>query len=227
MKKVEVIAWSLQDAIDIEKSGAHRIELVSDLDKGGLTPDLDLVVQIVNLVNIPVRVMVRDNDESFVYSDEQMNNHLSYIKKLTKIAPEGIVFGSLTSEGKINFNQLKKVIEVKGNMKLTFHRAFDEISESILLEEFDKLTKYDVDTVLTSGTKSSALEGKEILKTLIAKHKINILPGKSISLSNAKEIIDYTGADYIHVGYAVRTNNLQEGEIDKNKLKKLIESINN
>ncbi len=225
MNKVEVIAWSLKDAINIEKAGAHRIELVADLSRGGLTPAIELVNQIDELVNIPVRVMVRCTDESFVYNDQQMNEHLEFIKQLTHTSVEGIVFGSLTEEGKINFEQLQQVINAKGNMKLTFHRAFDELGEAAI-EEFDKLSTYDVDTLLTSGTKASALEGKDVIKTLIDRNTINILPGKSISINNAKEIIDYTGANYIHVGYSVRTIESEEGEIDFNKVKDLIKDIN-
>ncbi len=226
MNKLEVIAWTLEDALAIEKAGAHRIELVADLERGGLTPDLDLVKQIVELVNIPVRVMVRATDESFVYNEETMKKHIDYILALRDINPEGIVFGSLTSGGKINTLQLEEVCKIKGNMKLTFHRAFDEIDESILDDEFEKLAHYDVDTILTSGTKANALEGSSIIKKLIDKNDINILPGKSISIDNAKEIINNTGATYLHVGYSVRDIESQEGKIDIDKIKNLINAMN-
>lgn len=224
--KVEVIAWTLDDALEIQKSGADRIELVADLSRGGLSPNIDLVKQVIELTSIPTRVMVRCTDESFVYSKEQMNEHLEFISEVRKAGAEGIVFGSLTEEGRINFEQLQEVILVKGNMKLTFHRAFDEIDESIILEEYEKLTKFDVDTILTSGTKGSAWEGKELIKKLISKKKINILPGKSIDINNAKKIIDYTGANFVHVGYAVRTDDTESGQIDYNKVVELINSIN-
>ncbi len=224
--KVEVIAWSLDDAIDIYKAGADRIELVADLSKGGLSPSLDLVRNIVSTVDIPVRVMVRETDVSFVYDEPTMKKHIEYVKELEKIGPEGIVFGSLTVDGKINYEQLESIIEVKGNMKLTFHRAFDELNETNFEEEFDELSKYEVDTLLTSGTSSSAFEGKDNIKKLIEKGTINILPGKSISINNAKEIIDYTGANYVHVGYAVRDVENESGKIDEKKINDLINSIN-
>lgn len=224
--KLEVIAWTLDDAIEIEKFGADRVELVADLDKGGLSPDLNLVRQVVELVNIPVRVMVRHTDESFIYSNEIMEKHLKYIRELRDIGPEGIVFGSLTSEGKIDFAQLDRVMLAKGTLKLTFHRAFDEIDPSIAESQFDELSKYDVDTLLTSGTKASALEGKELIKKLVDKQSINILPGKSIGIENALEIINYTGVDYIHVGYAVRDSNSTDSKILYNKVEELIKHIN-
>ncbi len=224
--KLEVIAWTLDDAIEIYKAGADRIELVADLERGGLTPDLDLVKQVVQLTNIPVRVMVRNTDESFIYDDETMLEHILYIQKLKKIGPEGIVFGSLTKEGRIDFEQLESVIKVKGNMKLTFHRAFDELDEEVFMDEFDKLSNYDVDTLLTSGTMVNAWEGRENIKKLVEKGKINILPGKSISIHNAKDIIEYTNANYIHVGYSIRDIENSDGKIDKNKIIELKGSIN-
>ncbi len=225
--KVEVIAWSLDDALEIYKAGADRIELVAELERGGLTPDLDLVKQVVQLVDIPVRVMVRETDESFVYDEATMVKHIEYVERLREIKPEGIVFGSLTQEGKINFDQLESIIKVKGDMKLTFHRAFDELDVLDFEEEFDKLSSYDVDTILTSGTCVNAWEGRDNIKKLIEKGTINILPGKSISIHNAKDIINYTGANYVHVGYAVRDVENETGKIDKNKIEELVNSINN
>ncbi len=226
MGKIEVIAWTLKDIIDIQEGGADRIELVVDLDKGGLSPNLLLVKQVAEIATIPVRVMVREHDESFVYDEQTMNKHIKYVKELSKLDNiDGIVFGSLTSDNKINFDQLKSIIKVKGNMKLTFHRAFDEIDEEDFLEQFDELSKYDVDTLLTSGLKSSALLGKENIKKLVDKKTINILPGKSISIDNSSEIVKYTGADYIHVGYSVRNSSQEHSIILPNEIRKIKESI--
>lgn len=224
MNKLEVIAWSVDDAIRIEEGGADRIELVVDLDKGGLTPPLDLVKKVVEKVNIPVRVMIRDKWDSFVYDDEMMQGHLIYIELLQHINPEGIVFGSLTDKDLIDFDQLNEVIKVKGNMKLTFHRAFDELRSKVALKQFRHLAKYDVDTLLTSGLENSAWEGRKLIKKLIDKEKINILPGKSIDINNYQGIIKETGATYIHVGYAVRD---KDGRIDINLIKKMKEGMNN
>lgn len=223
-RKLEVIAWSVEDATLIEKGGADRIELVVELERGGLTPPINLVREVVNAVDIPVRVMVRDTDSSFVYNKDLMHGHVLYVQALRDIKPEGIVFGSLTKNKQIDFDQLNEIIEAKGNMKLTFHRAFDEIERAEVISQFEKLSKYDVDTILTSGLSDSALEGSRVIKTLIEKNKINILPGKSIDLDNYKKVIENTGANYIHVGYAVRD---KDGNIDVNLIEKMKEGMNN
>lgn len=222
MKKIEVIGWSVDDAIKIEQAGADRVELVVNLDRGGLTPPLELTKAVVEAVNIPVRVMIRDTDESFVYNEQVMESHIDYVKQLQQIKPEGIIFGSLTNEGKINFEQLESILKAKGDMKFTFHRAFDELKEN-WSEQFDTLSKYEIDTILTSGTKENAFEGIEVIKELVSRETIQLLPGKSISIENAKDIIDKTNADWIHVGYSVRD---EDGNISIEKIKKLKESIN-
>jgi copper homeostasis protein len=40
---LEVIACSVADAIQAQQGGAGRLEVVSDLDRGGLTPSITLV----------------------------------------------------------------------------------------------------------------------------------------------------------------------------------------
>lgn len=57
---LEVIACSVGDAVEAEKGGASRLEIVRDLGRGGLTPPLELVAEIKRAVNVPLRVMLRD-----------------------------------------------------------------------------------------------------------------------------------------------------------------------
>lgn len=226
--KLEVIAWSKKDALLIEEAGADRIELVVDLENGGTTPSVKLTKEVCNVVKIPVRVMIRDTYDSFIYSEKVMKNHLSFIKEISKLNVEGIVFGSLTKENKINFDDLEKVIKNKGKMKLTFHRAFDELSEKDAIESFKKLSDYDVDCLLTSGTKINAKKGVKIIKKLVNLNtSINILAGKSISINNAKYIINKSKVNYIHVGLSIREDGTINSDISIEKIKEILKEINN
>jgi copper homeostasis protein len=40
---IEVIACSVADAIEAERGGAGRLEIVTDFSRGGLTPPVELV----------------------------------------------------------------------------------------------------------------------------------------------------------------------------------------
>ncbi len=224
--KLEVIAWTIEDVIEISKSNASRIELVANIEKGGLSPSIKFVKEASLVSLLPIRVMVRETDESFVYDDEIMQKHISFVKQIKELNIEGIVFGSLTNENKINVKQLEDIIKVKGNLRLTFHRAFDEISEDDYIDEFDILSSYRVDTLLTSGVKDNAYDGRLNIKKLVDMNTISILPGKSISINNAREIINDTGANYIHVGYSVRDIENSRGNIDINKINDIVKKVN-
>jgi copper homeostasis protein len=43
MSIIEIIGSTVEDCIEIEKGGAQRIELVSALEVGGLTPSYGLI----------------------------------------------------------------------------------------------------------------------------------------------------------------------------------------
>ncbi len=62
---LEVIATTVTDAVIAEKSGADRIELVTGMLEGGLTPSYGLIEEVVRSVSIPVQVMVRPHSRSF------------------------------------------------------------------------------------------------------------------------------------------------------------------
>jgi len=226
--KIEVISWNAKDAKLIEEAGADRIELVADLSNGGITPPLEIVKKTCEATNLPIRVMIRDTYDSFVYDEKTMENHIKFIKDINKLNVEGIVFGSLTKDNRINFDDLEKVIEAKGEMKLTFHRAFDELDENNALVDFKKLSTYDVDCLLTSGTKINAEKGSLFIKKLVNLNtNITILAGKSISIKNAKKIIDETGVDFIHIGLSVREDETINTAISINKIKEIIKEIKN
>lgn len=226
--KLEVIAWTAIDAKLIEQAGADRIELVVDLHNGGTTPSLKLVKDVCKETTLPVRVMIRDTYDSFIYDTKTMDNHIKFIKDIKELNVEGIVFGSLTKDNRINFEDLKRVIDSKGKMKLTFHRAFDELGKKDWLDDFNQLSTYDVDCLLTSGTKDNAEKGIKVLKKLVNLDKnINILAGKSISINNAKKIIDKSGVNFIHVGLSIREDGTINTPISIDKIKEIIKEINN
>ena len=58
---LEVIVSSLEDALEAERggTGAGRLEIVRNLELGGLTPSFETVQEICQRVAVPVRVMLR------------------------------------------------------------------------------------------------------------------------------------------------------------------------
>lgn len=227
MKNIEVIAINEDDIKIINKTKAARIELVWNLEVGGLSPMIQTITEALKLTNIPIHVMVRPQYKSFVYSENQFIEIIVYIKKILKLdkKPKGIVFGSLTEDNKINEEQLRKVIAIKEDLELTFHRAFDMTPN--YKESLEILKKYKVDTLLSSGTKSKAEEGiKELTYINNNKGKINLLIGSGINLENSKKIINKIGGNNLHIGTAVRLDRSLEKNIDAELVDKIFKNIN-
>lgn len=227
---VEIIVQHAEDAKMAEESGANRLELVTAMTEGGLTPSYGVIKDVVQAVSIPVHVMVRPHGYSFTYSEDDKRVILEDVKVCKELGAAGIVFGSLTENGEIDEAFLKKVIEASDGMKITFHRAIDEAKD--IVEAYKTLQKYSerVQTVLTSGGATKALEGVENLKAMLAlsneKPSPVIMPGSGLSPDNIAELHEKVHATEYHFGSAVRVNGKFSEPINGNTIKKINELMN-
>jgi copper homeostasis protein len=222
--KLEVIVTNREEALLAQKCGVDRLELIHDFALGGLSPALELSLQVCAAVDIPVCVMLRPHGHSFIYDTHdvaQIMAELSYLRDHTEAY--GIVFGALTPQGQLDIPLLEQVIAAKGHLALTFHRAIDVASDPLAV--YLELLNYpEVDTVLTSGGQLTALEGAWVIAQMVTAgkthHNAMVLAGSGITPDNAGDIIDRTGVAQIHVGSGARTN----GVLDPEKLKQLLKA---
>lgn len=223
MYMLEIIAVTPEDARCIEDCGADRIELVSALSEGGLTPSWGLIEKVVKSVRIPVNVMIRPHSKSFIYTAEEID----VMKKDIHIAGEsganGVVFGILNESGKICVESIRELTEHCGWLDITFHRAIDELAD--MVEGIKILSGFpQIKTVLTSGGKGSIMGNIPVIKEMIKNSgHINVMVGGGLNFENISQIIEETGASQYHFGTAVRYNKSFFGDIDKKKLKKLVQ----
>jgi copper homeostasis protein len=204
---IEYIAVTVDDAKLIEKSGANRIELVSGLTEGGLTPSYGLIEKVVNSVTIPVNVMVRPHGQSFRYSEDNIGIMRNDIRIIRSLGANGVVLGMLDKAGAIDFRQLEELLTETGQMEVTFHRAID--SSSNILESAQKLDSYkQITTILTSGGHGDWETRVGILKQLkeICK-ETEILIGSGLSKENIREVHEQVGTNCYHFGTAIRKDN--------------------
>lgn len=182
---IEICANSFESAQAAQLAGAHRIELCTELSVGGLTPSYGLIEKVVLELNIPTHVLIRPRSGNFTYSKEEVDVMLRDIAFCKKLGCAGIVSGFLTSENKIDLEKTKQLIAVSEGMEFTFHRAFDWVDNPI--EELQKLIDLEVNRLLSSGQKPTAIEGISLLKELqnISKGKIELMPGGGINIENA------------------------------------------
>lgn len=195
---VEICCGSAADVITAAKAGAHRAELSSCLYFGGLTPSVGTVVAAKD-GGIPVMAMVRPREGGFVYDESEKRVMLLDAQAMIGAGADGIVFGALTPDKKIDTAFCRRIIEAAEGRETVFHRAFDLLEEN-WQRELEKLIDLGVTRVLTSGFEATALEGAHNIAAMnrFAGGAIEILPGSGIRSGNALEICRLTGCRQVH-----------------------------
>ncbi len=195
---IEIAANSLQSAINAQLGGASRIELCSDLELGGITPSAGLIRKVRSVLHIPIFVLIRPRAGDFIYSDYEFETMLSDIEFCKSEKIDGIVTGILDNDAKIDKERLLLIKEVAGLLPITFNRAFDVTASSD--DAIQTLIECGIERVLTSGQKSSAIDGRFLIKQLVENYgrKIIIMPGSGINENNIVPISDFTGAKEFH-----------------------------
>ncbi|QNK64171.1 copper homeostasis protein CutC [Pedobacter sp. PAMC26386] len=198
MIEMEVCANSVSSGLEAQLGGAKRIELCASLTEGGTTPSYAEIKLAKQLLSIEVYPIIRPRGGDFLYSDLEFELMKEDVKICKELKCEGIVIGILTANGKIDKTRCAELIKLAKPMKVAFHRAFD-MTEN-MEEALEDIISLGVVRILTSGGKSSALDGAANLAGLIkqAAHRITIMPGAGISISNIQQLISRTGAKEFH-----------------------------
>jgi copper homeostasis protein len=152
---------------------------------------------------IPVHVMIRPRGGDFTYTRDEIDAMRHDITVAKSLGAAGVVFGVLTKESDPDAAIMKELIEIARPMSVTFHRAFDLASDPIAALEL--AIELGVDRILTSGQRPTAVEGIDLLRSLVehAEGRIIVMPGAGINAGNACAVIEGTGAREVHVASAV------------------------
>ena len=195
----EACVASIGDAINVEKNGADQIELCSRLDLDGLTPSKKLILQTIRKVSIPIKVMIRSRPGNFTYNQDDVNTMLDSIEFCQKNGINGIAFGALNSNRKIDEKILNQIVSKYTGLNITFHKAIDLVDNQI--NEIQKLLKFNqIKAVLTSGGQKNVVDGQENIKKLFERFKdeIDIIAAGSITNKNIKKIHKTLGLKIYH-----------------------------
>lgn len=198
MKKIEIACFNLESALIAQKAGADRVELCADMLVGGTTPAIEMIQQACEDLTIAINVMIRPRGGNFVYSNSEFEQMKSEIEIIKKLGISGFVFGILNEDNSINIEQNKELVELAKPFSCTFHRAFDEILD--YEKALENVISCGFSTILTSGTFSNVLEGKEVLKQLViqANNRIEIMPGGGLRTTNISELDKIVHANWYH-----------------------------
>ncbi|HGR3503458.1 TPA: copper homeostasis protein CutC [Streptococcus pneumoniae] len=187
------------------QAGARRIELCDNLAVGGTTPSYGVTKAAVELAanyDTTIMTMIRPRGGDFVYNDLEIAIMLEDIRLTAQAGSQGVVFGALTADKKLDKPNLEKLIAASKGMEIVFHMAFDELSDEVQPEAIDWLSQAGVTRILTrAGVSGDSLEKRFVHYHRIleyAKGKIEILPGGGIDLENRQTFIDQVGVTQLH-----------------------------
>ena len=115
------------------------------------------------------------------------------------LGADGVVIGILNPDGTLNMEQMAELVKAAGGIGVTMHRAFDVCRDPF--EALEQCVSLGIDTILTSGQKSSAWEGRELLKQLAdrAGGRLDILAGAGIGPEVIGKLAEYTGVKSFHM----------------------------
>lgn len=224
MKKkftLEISIETLEGALAAERGGAHRIELSSELEVGGLTPSVASMLGTHANLQIPVFAMIRPRAGDFVYSEAEFTAMRASIQLVKQLQLDGVVLGILTAESRVDVARTRELVNLARPLPVTYHRAFDESAD--LHQALEDAIQTGAQRILTSGGAKGAEEGAAVLADLIqaAGERIVILPGAGISALNIEKIAQQTRAREFHSGlsaalpYAIREYRKFEEEVRK------------
>ena len=187
------------------QAGARRIELCDNLAVGGTTPSYGVTKAAVELAanyDTTIMTMIRPRGGDFDYNDLEIDIMLEDIRLTAQAGSQGVVFGALTADKKLDKDNLEKLIAASKGMEIVFHMAFDELSDEDQLEAIDWLSQAGVTRILTrAGVSGDSLEKRFAHYHRILEHakgKIEILPGGGIDLDNRQTFIDQLGVTQLH-----------------------------
>ena len=199
----ELCAETLEACRVARAGGAHRIELCTDLQVGGLTPAVSLLVAAVQSSGLPVHVLLRPTAESFFYSPEVYAEISSSMEEAKRAGAAGFVLGLLQPNGTVDREHTRTLVQQAAPLPVTFHRAFDATPD--LAAALEDVIATGCTRVLTSGGADEVVGGATALARLVAQagsrdgtSRIQVAVGGGLTLENAAELVQRTGAQHYH-----------------------------
>lgn len=195
---LEICTATIHGVEAARRGGAHRVELCSSLETGGLTPSAGLMEAACGMEGFKKHVLIRPRTGDFLYSKMEKAVMLADIRRARELGADGIVVGALTADGRIDTDFMEVCRNEAPTLSFTFHRAFDLAASPLMALE--QIIACGFQRVLTSGQAATAEAGIPLLRQLThqATGRIIVMPGCGITPSNVQRIIRETGAQEIH-----------------------------
>ncbi len=234
---LEVIAFNLESCLIAERAGADRIELCDNPGEGGTTPSYGLIKMARLNTRIHLFPIIRPRGGDFLYTHEEFELMKVDIEICKNLGCDGIVTGILLENGDIDKERMRSLITLSYPMGVTFHRAFDRCNDP--LKAMEDIIECGCERILTSGQRQNAMEGIDLIASLIEKSadRIIIMPGSGIRSDNINEMRTKTRATEFHSSARVKikskmefvrsemNESLEQFMLDENEVKKMVEEL--
>ena len=190
----------IDDVISLDvcvEGGAHRIELCSALDLGGLTPSPGLMAAAVKSA-LPARAMIRPRAGDFCFTEAEVAVMLADIAAVRSAGLAGVVLGATDADHELDRSILARLVAAAGNLGKTLHRAVDLLPDPVAA--VDLAIELGFDCILTSGGALTAEAGAAVIASMVerAAGRIDIMAGSGVRPENAAAIHHATGASWLH-----------------------------
>jgi copper homeostasis protein len=200
---LEICCFNLQSCIVAAAAGADRIELCMDPGDGGVTPSYGLIRSARDKCAIRLYPIIRPRGGDFFYDDDDYAQMLLDIRLCKDLGCDGVVIGGLSPDGNIDKARCARLVEAAGSMGVTFHRAFDRVSDP--LRALEDIIETGCERILTSGRRPTAKEGVPLIRELagMAGNRIVIMPGGDVRAEGIVDLAAETGAREFHTAARV------------------------
>ena len=218
---LEVIACTVEDAVEAELGGANRLEVISRFDLGGLTPSLDLVREIKDKVSIPLRVMMRENIGYEIKGGAEIKTLCSAARELNKIGVDGVVLGFLEGTD-IDIETTRRVLDAAPDLNATFHHAFeDTVNKFAAIRRLKEMPQ--IDRILSHGGDGTPDERAVRLAgyKMTANPEIEIIAGGRVDADVIEVLRRETAISEFHVGSAARI----KGKVERSRVVELVNAM--
>lgn len=229
--QLELCAASVQAISLAKKYNFDRIELCQNLENGGTTPSLGMILYAINQ-GIETHVLIRKRASDFVYTEEEKQVMINDAILSTSIGIKGLVVGSLTEKNEIDEDTLTRMLTSISNIDFTFHRAFDDIPD--WKKAMDLLIQLGFKRILTSGGQTNVDQGFERLKEMIqyADNRIEIMIGGGVNPDNIYKLASELKPHAIHFSGTISTQNNNKSlfssellAVNEEKIKKMLQHL--
>ena len=217
---LEVIAVDAGDARAAVSGGADRLELVSSMEHAGFDPSVETFEAIRDAVDVPLRVMIRRRAGFSAGGVQGVAELVHVAEALRRAGAEEFVLGWLDTDGTVDAEAVRAVLDALGGAKWTFHKAIDAAPDRAAV--YDAVRRMPgLDTVLTSGGFPASGDGIEVLRAEAEREREVGGPRVLVGGGLTKEALPglrAAGLDAFHVGTAVRAGGTWDSPVDAEKV---------